>query len=304
MSQFNTWELDHAFGQDRIRPGERRIQIVIVLTLMTMVIEIVAGLAYGSMALLADGLHMGTHAAALTIAAMAYAFARRFAKDKRFNFGTGKINALGGFTSALLLAVFTIPMITESIRRLLNPGEISFDQALIVAVLGLLVNGASVVILDVNDSHDHGHGASHNHDHNLRGAYFHVLADTLTSFMAIFALLAGKYFGWLWMDALMGIIGALVILHWAKGLGRVTSAMLLDKQAPESVHEEIRSAVEENDKSSVVDLHVWAIGPGIHAAEIVIVTRNPLSPRHYKSLIPAHLKLVHTIVEVNGWEET
>ncbi len=299
MSQLNTWELDHAFGQDRIRPGERRIQIVIVLTLITMVIEIVAGLVYGSMALLADGLHMGTHAAALTIAAMAYVIARRFAKDKRFNFGTGKINALGGFASALLLAVFAVPMIVESVRRLLNPGEISFDQALIVAVLGLFVNGVSVLILDVGDDHDHEHGASKHHDHNLRGAYFHVLADALTSFMAIFALLAGKYFGWLWMDALMGIVGALIILHWARGLGRVTSAILLDRQAPESVHTEIRTAVEEDDNSAVVDLHVWAIGPGIHAAEIVIVAREPLTPRHYKSLIPSHLGLVHTIVEVN-----
>ncbi len=304
----NIWHHDHTFGQDRVQPGEKRVLIVIAITFVTMIIEIVAGLQYGSMALLADGLHMGTHAAALGISAIAYVVARKYARDARFNFGTGKINALGGFTSALMLAIFAIPMAVESFDRLLNPTDIQFTQAIIVAILGLIVNGASVFILDVSGvdhhhGHDHGHTHSHTHTHqhdtNLRGAYYHVLADALTSFLAIFALLAGKYFGWAFMDPIMGIIGALIILYWAKGLLRSTSAVLLDRQASQDVHESIQGALNTEDDLAFVDLHIWCIGPGIHAAEIVIVADEPQTPAHYKSLLPAHLGIVHCVIEVH-----
>ena len=204
---------DHSFGQDKKRSGENRTLIVILLTAVMMVIEIVAGLAFGSMALLADGLHMASHAAALSISAFAYYFARKRAHDRSFSFGTGKVNSLGGYTGAILLVIFALLMVSESIHRLIVPVEISFNQAIGVAILGLIVNGASVFILGHEDhhhghTHDHGvEGHTHDHgveghtqDHNLRAAYLHVLADTLTSLLAIVALLAAKYYGWIWMD--------------------------------------------------------------------------------------------------------
>tara|TARA_Y100001936_G_scaffold83436_2_gene82109 strand:- start:64 stop:723 length:660 start_codon:yes stop_codon:yes gene_type:complete len=205
----------HSFGLDAKRPGEVRTFIVIAITASMMILEIATGIAFGSMALLADGLHMGSHAVALAINAFAYIYARRHAKDQRFSFGTGKVNTLGGYTGAVLLAVFAAMMVFESISRLLNPVDIAFNQAILVATLGLLVNGASVFILDVEHSHDdHSHAHhdhAHHHDHNLKSAYLHVLADALTSLLAIFALLIGKYFGAIWMDPLMGIVGAVLV---------------------------------------------------------------------------------------------
>ena len=215
------WQHAHVFGQDEKKQGESRTLFVIVLTSAMMVLEIVAGLHFGSMALLADGLHMASHAAALGISAFAYVYARRHAHDERFSFGTGKVNALGGFTGAILLSFFTLFMVWESVERVLNPVSIAFNQAILVAVLGLLVNGISVWILGLH-SHDHGHS----HDHNLRSAYLHVLADALTSFTAIFALLAAKYFGLVWMDPLMGIVGALMVARWSLGLLKSTGDVL------------------------------------------------------------------------------
>jgi cation diffusion facilitator family transporter len=295
------WHDDHAFGQDKIQPAEKRVQIVIVITAITMVIEVYAGLKFGSMALLADGLHMGTHAAALGISALAYAMARKYARDPRFNFGTGKVNALGGITSALMLAFFAVPMAWESIDRLRNPNPIDFDLALIVAVLGLIVNGASVVILDVSKghSHNHDHGHTHEHDQNLKGAYFHVMADAMTSVLAIFALLVGKYYGWVFMDPMMGIVGAAIILHWAWGLLRTTSNILLDHQADPQVRTAIEESLHAPDDHHIVDLHVWSIGPGIHALELVILAEKPKPPRHYKSLLPEGLGIVHCVIEVH-----
>jgi cation diffusion facilitator family transporter len=224
----------HAFGQDRKRPGETRTFIVIVITATMMVVEIGAGLIYGSMALLADGLHMASHAVALSINALAYVYARRHAHDDRFSFGTGKVNTLGGFTGAVLLAGFAIVMVVESVERLVAPVAIAFNQAIFVAVLGLIVNGVSVLILghrhhpeqahDLETDHDehvhyHDHDHHQHHDHNLISAYLHVLADALTSLLAIFALLAAKYFDWIWADPLMGIVGAILVARWS--LGRV-----------------------------------------------------------------------------------
>ena len=305
MDQLGIWHKDHSFGQDRVQPGEKRVLIVVALTAVTMVIEILAGLAYGSMALLADGLHMATHAAALSISAIAYAFARKFAKDPRFSFGTGKVNALGGFTSALLLAFFALPMAYESFDRLLDPSPIQFNQAIIVAVLGLVVNGVSVFILDVKHEHSHGGGHTHHHhdDQNLKGAYFHVLADALTSVLAIGALLVGKFYGWNFMDPIMGIVGALIILNWARTLLTTTSSILLDRQADPHVHKSIQQAFDGQHEIEIVDLHVWSIGPGIHALELVLISDGPRSPWHYKSLLPQDLGIVHCVVEVHRPED-
>ncbi|MBT6238655.1 MAG: cation transporter, partial [Verrucomicrobia bacterium] len=190
------FEHDHSFGQDKKKPGELKTILVIVITFTMMIVEITAGLAFGSMALLADGLHMASHAAALGVSAIAYVFARKYAHDPTYSFGTGKVNVLGGFTGAVLLLVFALIMVSESIHRLVSPVEIVFNQAITVAVIGLIVNGLSMLILGHDDHHHH------SHDHNLKAAYLHVLADTLTSLLAIFALLAAKYFGWVRMDPL------------------------------------------------------------------------------------------------------
>ena len=252
------WQHDHSFGQDRKKPGEARTVVVIAITAAMMVVEIMAGIAFGSMALLADGLHMASHAVALGISAFAYIYARRHAHDERYSFGTGKVNALGGFTGAVLLAVFAAMMACESVVRFIHPVNIAFNQAIFVAFLGLVVNGLSVFIL--GHSHESGHhhdgpehededacaierADHHHHDHNLRAAYFHVLADALTSLLAIFALLVGKYYGLIWMDPLMGIVGAALVAKWSLGLLRTTSSVLLDRQASEDIGNTIRETI-------------------------------------------------------------
>lgn len=303
------WEHSHTFGQDRKRPGELRTLVVIAITGIMMAVEIATGLAFGSMALLADGLHMASHAVALGINAFAYIYARQHAHDRQFSFGTGKVNALGGFTGAILLATFALMMASESVGRLIHPTEIAFNQAILVAVLGLVVNGASMFILgDGHEHHHHGdehdhhhdhHVDHHDHDHNLRSAYLHVLADALTSFLAILALLVAKYFGFVWMDPAMGIVGAVMVALWSWGLLRSTSAVLLDKQCPDHLQEVIRESIEHADGSRVTDLHLWAIGPGIFGAIISIVARDPKSPDYYKQLIPPELGLVHVTCEVH-----
>jgi len=297
------WQHDHIFGQDKVRPGERRTLWVILITATMMVVEITTGLAYGSMALLADGLHMGSHAAALGITTIAYVYTRRCAADSRFCFGTGKVNAFAGYTSAVLLALFALLMAWESIHRLFNPVEIAFNQAIVVAVLGLVVNGASMIMLGGHhhdQDHDHDHQHSHAHaDHNLRAAYLHILADALTSLLAIFALLAGKFLGLNWMDPAMGIVGAILVARWSLGLIRVTSRILLDHQAPGPMLEQTRAAIESIDDNRITDLHMWSIGPGIYSSTITVVSDMPRSPEYYKSLIPRDLGIVHTIIEVH-----
>jgi cation diffusion facilitator family transporter len=292
----------HSFGQDHKRPGESRTIVVIVVTAAMMVVEIATGMLFGSMALLADGLHMASHAAALSINAFAYIYARRHAHDERFSFGTGKVNALGGFSGAVLLAVFAVMMAVESAVRLVNPVAIAFNPAIFVAIVGLVVNGLSMLILDHKDDHHHGHGHDHDHqhhDHNLRSAYLHVLADALTSFLAIFALLAAKYFGLIWMDPLMGIVGAVMVSRWSIGLLMSTSHVLLDRQAPVNIQQKVVDGIEENGDNRVVDLHLWTVGPDIYAAIVSVVTENPKPPEYYKQLIPSDLKFVHVTVEVN-----
>ena len=256
------------------------------------------------MALLADGLHMASHAAALGITVFAYVYARKHAHDKAFSFGTGKVNALGGFTGAVLLALFAIMMVVESIHRLVSPVAIAFNQAIIVAIVGLIVNGASVFILGHEEEHHH-HGESHehhHHDHNLRAAYLHVLADALTSVLAIVALLTAKYYGLVWMDPLMGIVGAVLVTKWSVGLLRQTSGDLLDKQGPETLRKTIRDRIESVNASRVTDLHLWSIGPDIYATAITIVTPTPRSPAYYKKLLSEMPVVVHSTVEIHQHE--
>ena len=302
------WVHDHTFGQDRKKSAERRTLIVSVVTVLTMIVEIVAGLAFGSMALLADGLHMGSHASALAISLFAYRYTRAHARDVRFNFGTGKVNSLAAFASASMLALIALAMAWESIARFLSPVSIGFNQAILVAVLGLIVNGACLAILG-GHGHSRGkgrrkqdqedHHAHDRKDHNLRSAYLHVLADALTSVLAVLALLAGKYLGQQWLDPFMGLVGAALVVNWSRGLLRSSARVLLDLQAPDEVKEAIRKAIESEGDNRVSDLHVWSVGPGIYAAEVAIVSSRPLDPDSYYSLLPKELGLVHATFETH-----
>ena len=300
----HAWEHSHTFGQDLKRPGERRTLIVIAVTGTMMVVEIVAGVLTGSMALLADGLHMASHAGVLSLNAFAYVYARRHAHDEDFSFGAGKVNALGGFTGAILLALFALLMAWESVGRLLHPVEIIVDQAILVAVLGLAVNGASVFILRVDDHHDPPHlddsHHAYHHDHNLKAAYLHVLADALTSLLAIVALLCAKFLGSTWMDPVVGIIGAVLVSSWSLGLLRTTSGILLDKQGPESIRDRIRNSIEQDEDSKVTDRHLWSIGPNIYSVVIAIVAHDPATPGQYKKRLPKNLGLAHVAIEVHA----
>lgn len=297
-----SWQHDHVFAQDRVRPGESRTLFVVVITATMMVVEIAAGLVYGSMALLADGLHMASHTAALGMAFLAYVIARRLAADERFSFGTGKLNSLAGFASAVLLLGFAVIMVTESTSRFISPVAISYDQALVVAVVGLIVNGASAWIFAAtpHDHHDHhGHSHAHHHDHNLRAAYLHVLADALTSVLAIVALLAAKFYGLNWLDPFMGIVGAALVARWSYGLIRDSARVLLDRQAGDEILAAIRESLEHDTDDRVTDLHCWNIGPGIYAADLAIVSDDPKSPDEYRSRMPHDLGIVHATIEVH-----
>jgi cation diffusion facilitator family transporter len=295
----------HTFGQEVKRPGEARTRVVIVLTAVTMAAEIAAGLLYGSMALLADGLHMGSHATALSINVFAYAYARQHAGDRRFSFGTGKVNALGGFAGAVLLATFAALMAWESALRLAHPIAIAFDQAILVAVVGLAVNGLSVFILDAGPRPgDGGHDDEHRRDHNLRSAHLHVMADALTSVLAIGALLSAKYLGLAWVDPIVGVVGAVLVAHWSIGLLRSTSEVLLDRQGPDHISQEIAACIEADRDSRVLDLHLWSIGPGAYSAIITVLATHPSSPDDYRARIPVHLGLVHAAIEVSKRSRT
>lgn len=299
---------EHMFLGPNHDRNARRTWFVIALTATMMVAEITAGSVFGSMALIADGWHMSTHAAAMLISALAYLYARRYANDARFTFGTGKLGDLAAFASAIVLALVAVQIGWESILRLFNPVGISFGQAIAVASIALLVNLASAWLL--REDHDHrghahhdGHGHDHAHhagarDNNLRAAYLHVLADALISILAIAALLAGSFFGWLWLDPLIGLVGALVIARWSWGLLRDAGSVLLDYvPAGEDLPDEIREALEtEGDK--VTDLHVWQVGPGHHAAIVSLASSAPRAPGAYKARL-AHLgELSHVTVEV------
>jgi cation diffusion facilitator family transporter len=302
------WKHNHRFNLENGH-GERNTRRVIALTLSMMIIEITAGYIFGSMALLADGWHMGTHAVALGITAFAYFYARRHSDNPDYSFGTGKVGVLGGFSSAVVLAVIALLIGVESILRLVSPRPIRFNEAIAVAFVGLAVNVISALLLQEKhghaDAHDHGH--RHNRvkkfqDHNLRAAYLHVLADAMTSLLAIIALFTGKAFGWIWMDPIMGIVGALIISRWSYGLLIDTGRVLLDRDVNQEAVAEIRSIIESDADNRVSDLHVWRVGTHHLSAIVSIVTHYPKSPEHYKKLLADYDEIVHVTVEVNPCE--
>ena len=302
---------DHAFDPGN-RTGERRTWIVVGITAATMVAEIVAGMVTGSMALLADGWHMATHVLALSIAAMAYLLARRWARDERFAFGTWKIEVLGAFSSALVLGLVALAMAWESAWRLAQPEEIHFVPALAVAVIGLVVNLLSAWVLHVKESghahyhhahgdeHPHGHAHAHRHeDLNLRSAYAHVLTDAFTSVLAIGALAGGLMLGWRWLDPAMGIVGAAVILWWSKRLIADSARVLLDREMDSPVVPGIRKAIQSDDDAEISDLHVWRVGRSSYAAVVTVVAQHPRTPGEYRERLAGIASLVHVSVEVN-----
>lgn len=319
-SRTSEHEHEHVFLGHNHERNERRTWLVIALTTVMMIVEITAGTLYGSMALVADGWHMSTHAAAMLIAALAYLFARKNARNPRFAFGTGKVGDLAAFGSAIILALVALLIGWESVVRLANPVVISFHQAIIVAVIGLVVNLASAWLL--HDNHDHGHshshghgGHDHHHDHshshhqsgkdqNLRAAYLHVLADALTSVLAIVALIAGSLYGWIWLDPLMGIVGALVIAKWSWGLMRDTGATMLDYRGhSDPLEMKIREVISaEGDR--ITDLHVWQLGQGHHAAIVALVTEDRREPAVYRDRLIEAAGLSHVTVEVNSLATT
>ena len=306
IHSLDRWRHHHTFGTDERRGAERRTWWVIGLTATMMTVEIAAGMVFGSMALLADGWHMGTHAAALGITVFAYAYARRNADNPRYSFGTGKVGALGGFASAVGLAVVAVMVLGESAFRLASPVAIHFDEAIAVAVVGLIVNLVSAYILRDRPEHGAGEGHQdhhhhhHHHDHNLRGAYLHVIADALTSVLAIAALVTGKHLGWVWMDPVMGIVGSVVIARWSYGLLRDTGGVLLDAEVASERRDAIRAAIEADADNRVADLHIWRVGPRHFAAILSVVSHNPQPPDHYKGLLTEHADLVHVTVEVHS----
>jgi cation diffusion facilitator family transporter len=264
------WQHDHNFTIID-SSNERKTTLVVALTAVTMCVEIAAGYLYGSMALLADGWHMATHVAALAIAVYAYKYAHKHSTDRRFTFGTGKVGVLGGFASAVTLAVVAVLMGIESVQRLITPMPIQFNQAILIAVVGLLVNLLSAFLLRGGHAHDaRGHSeASHHHDHNLRAAYLHVLADALTSLLAIIALLAGKLYGYIWIDAWMGIVGGALIARWSWGLLSVTGHILLDSAVKQEVITSIRSGIESNRDNRISDIHVWKVATNKCSAQLI-----------------------------------
>jgi len=276
---------------------------VIGVTAAMMIVEIAAGLMSHSMALLADGWHMSTHVLAFLITAAAYYFARTQADNARFSFGTGKISVLGGFTSAVVLSIVALLMAGESVHRLFVPLQIHFNEAIVIACVGLLVNlGCAVLLADHH--HAGGHGGSHHEDLNLRAAYLHVLADAFTSVLAITALTGGKFFGWAWLDPVVGLVGSGVVFSWAYALLRDTSGILLDRTPGSSdLPDEIRRAMESDGDSLVTDLHVWQVGIGKYAAMISVVAHEPKSCESYRALLRGHHELVHVTIETQHCRE-
>jgi cation diffusion facilitator family transporter len=305
MSNTNTrYTHDHVFLGSSHDENARRTLWVVALTVLMMAGEIAAGYITGSMALLADGFHMATHAGALGIAAAAYGYAKRHASSQRYSFGTGKVGDLGGFASALILGMVSLGIAVESVMRLLQPTDVQFGTATLIAIAGLIVNIISALLLGHGHSHGHGHEHDHhNHDHahhgndnNLKSAYVHVLADALTSVLAIAALLAGRYLGWVWLDPVIGLVGALVIARWAWVLMGATASVLLD-QTDAQVAEEIRELVEKPGDATITDLHVWRVGPQAHAAIVSVIGEAPTTVDSIRErLQPVH-EISHLTVE-------
>lgn len=307
---------EHVFLGDRHDANARRTLWVVLITAAMMVGEIVAGTVFNSMALLADGFHMATHAGALGVAALAYRFARKHARSGRYSFGTGKVGDLAGFASALVLGVVALGIAWESVVRLLHPQNIAFGQATLVAILGLIVNLLSVLLLGAgHHGHDHGyHGHSHDHhghhdhdhdhhhdhhhrDNNMRAALTHVLADALTSVLAIAALVAGRFLAWSWLDAIMGVVGAVVIAMWSWSLMRDTAKVLLDA-SDHHLEDEVRDEVEGPGDAKITDLHVWRLGPSAHAA--IVSYAGAASAEQVRTRLGRVHELAHVTVEAHG----
>lgn len=299
------WQHDHVFlGRHHAR-NERRTWLVVGVTAAMMVAEIVGGTIFGSMALLADGWHMSTHASALAIAALAYRYARKHAHDRRFTFGTGKLGELAGFASAVVLATIAVLIALESAVRLARPASIAYEEAIAIAILGLAVNLLCAWLLREQHQHDHGHADAQGHgrhghhhtDHNLRAAYLHVLADAATSLLAIAGLALGWAFGWRWVDPAAGLLGACVIASWSYGLIRSAGAVLLDIVPDEEAARDILRRLEA-DGDRVADFHLWQVGPGHRAAVLSIVTDRPQPPSAYKRRLRGVRGLSHVTIEV------
>lgn len=301
------WRHEHVFlGVDHAR-NARKTRVVMVLCGVTMAVEIVGGALFHSLAVVADGVHMGTHVSALAIAAFAYGYASRHARDERFAFGTGKVGDLAAFASAIVLAIVALGVAGDSIVHLLRPPTIAFREAIPIAGLGLAVNLVSAFLLrDDHDRHHHEHAHGHGHDHahdrehrdlNLRAAYIHVTADAGVSVLALLGLTAGLLFSWVWMDAVMGLMGAAVIANWAWGLVRAAGAVLLDRRPESGLYADVLARLEaEGDR--VADFHLWRVGPGHMAAAITLVSQEPRAPDYYRRRLAGLGGLSHVTIEV------
>lgn len=296
----NGWQHSHVFNEGNPL-AERNTLLAVILTAAMMVVEIIGGWVYNSMALLADGWHMSSHALALGLSVAAYAAARRLASDGRFAFGTWKIEVLGGYSSSILLLLVAALMLYQSVERLIVPTAIHYDQAIAIGVVGLMVNLACAWLL--RGGHDHGHEHSYGHGHedlNLRAAYMHVIADAATSVLAIVALVGGKLWGASWLDPLMGIVGAGLVAVWAYGLLRDSGRVLLDAEMTAPVVKEIREVIADSPvKASICDLHVWRVGKGKYACIVSLATEDVVQPDYFKSRLRIHEELVHITVELN-----
>ncbi len=290
----------HSHQFDEGNPlAQKKILIATILTAVMMVFEIVGGWVFNSMALLADGWHMSSHMVALGLAYVAYKMARRYAYDKRFSFGTWKIEILGGYSSAIILMVVALLMGFQSIERLLHPVDIHYNEAISIAVVGLAVNLICAWLLHDNHEHHH-HHHDHHHDLNHKAAFLHVVADAVTSVLAIAALIAGKYFGWNFLDALLGIVGAILVAQWSWGLLRDTGKTLLDAEMSHPVVAEIQEVIEQLSQVKITDLHVWKVGKGKFSCILALETdRTDLTPDSVKKALSIHEEIVHASVEIH-----
>jgi cation diffusion facilitator family transporter len=311
IENLSNWIHDHVFdtGNDA---AERGTRVVMGITAVMMIIEIAAGWWFNSMALLADGWHMSSHAVAIGSSAIAYATARRYAKDPRFAFGTWKIEILGGFASAIFLLGVAVMMLVGSIERIVSPQPIQYKEAIVIAILGLAVNVVCALILGKAHPHGHGHSHGHNHGHshdkhhhdlNLKSAYLHVIADAVTSVLAIVALFGGWVFGWSWLDPLMGIVGAILVAVWAKNLIADTGKVLLDREMDHPVVNEIREVVEtgaDAGDTRITDLHVWRVGKQAYSCAMTVVTHDhSLTADAVRKRLSMHEEIVHSTIEIH-----
>lgn len=298
------WDHEHVF--DTGNPAaERGTRLVMWITAGMMLVEVAAGWWYNSMALLADGWHMSSHAIAIGLSAVAYSTARRYSQDPRFAFGTWKIEVLGGFASAIILLGIVVTIVVSSVERFIAPQPIHYQEAIVVAILGLAVNIVCALILGSahhhGHEHEHGHAHEPHHDLNLKSAYVHVVADSATSVLAIIALCGGLFYGWSWLDPVMGIIGAMVVAIWAGGLIAQTGKVLLDREMDHPVVEEIRSVIEAAAaRTRVTDLHVWRVGKNVYSCALTVVTNDPsLTPAALRERLRVHEEIVHSTIEVH-----